>query len=237
MSGYIDLHTHLLPGIDDGAETTQDAQVIVDAAKEAGFTTLALTPHHMSGVYESEDEALTEALAGLEIGEGATTVFGREYYLDEHFMAMIEQGALHTIGESNALLVELPMMKIPSFAADCAFRLRLRGYVPLLAHPERYREVISKPARAEELRDKGFLLQVNIGSLVGVYGRKVRKTAETLFKKGLVAVVASDIHRGKHAGSIYKDGIEALTDLVGKKGRERYLSEHPRRLLASDFDE
>lgn len=236
MGGYIDLHTHVLAGVDDGSENVEESRRMVDAARDAGFTTIVATPHRIADVYDATDEQIDRGLAELRNSLGDTPdlalVAGAEYYLDDRFMELLDRGALRTLGDSRTVLVELPMMRLPPYAADYAFRMRLKGYLPLLAHPERYNDLVRRPKRAAELVRMGYALQVNLGSLAGIYGSRVRKTAQVLVEKGWVEAVASDIHSADRADAIYRDGPKALRKVAGDAGLERLLREQPARLLA-----
>ena len=237
MSGLIDLHTHILPGLDDGAASLEEGGQILQAAVQAGFSRVMATPHRILDLYNATDDQIDqgiEALARL-AGEsaGVTLGAGAEYYLDERFLEMLQNGRLRTLGDSSTVLVELPMMHIPPFSADFAFKMRLKGYTPLLAHPERYNDLIQKPKLGQVLVRMGYALQLNLGSFSGMYGSQVKKAARYLVDKELATVVASDIHAPRHIASIYEAGLAALRKLVGDAGVDRLMRQEPERLLAS----
>jgi protein-tyrosine phosphatase len=237
MSGFIDLHTHMLPGLDDGAAEESEAEAILAAASQAGFSTVVATPHRIERVYDADDRRIDESVEHLSARAAKLDIellSGAEYYLDDRFLTRLEAGPLFCLGKSNTVLVELPMMTLPSFFGEYAFRIRLKGYVPLLAHPERYRDIAAKPKQAEQLVEKGFLLQVNLGSFAGLYGRTVRKTARFLVEQGLAVAAASDIHSPGYAERIYGDGIAALRRVIGDGGIAALLSDGPKRLLESN---
>lgn len=237
--GFIDLHTHILPGLDDGAKSFEESITIALAARQAGFSTIAATPHFMEGVYKPEGEQIDEGVArlvqllGADAGE-MSIIKGSEYYLDDHFFLLVDAKKLMVLGESKTVLVELPMMRLPPFAAEFAFRLQLKGYTPLLAHPERYHDIASKPKRIRELTEKGFLVQVNLGSLSGLYGRTVTKAARYIIEKGYATVCASDIHSPKHIDDIYTQGVAALIDLAGDSAVKQLLVTGPKQLLLNE---
>ena len=236
MENLIDLHAHILPGIDDGAQTIDEALKIARAARKAGFCAIAATPHRLEGVYDVSEETVIDAFEKLQNaikkeGVDITLYRGAEYYLDDRFLPLLEQGKMVGLGGSKTLLCELPMMRIPPYFADFAFRMRLKGYTPLLAHPERYNDIVRKPKRARELVEKGFLLQVNLGSFSGLYGRTVRKTARFLIEDGLVTVAASDVHAPKYTEKIYDQGMNDLVKFVGEQAFKELSILGPQRLL------
>lgn len=238
MSNYIDLHTHLLPGLDDGSADFEETKKIIKAAADAGFETLVATPHRIQGIYDASNQSIDREIQRLRVdwdGKAPCTILsGVEYYLDDRFATDLEKGLLFPLGNSKTLLVELPMMNMPPYAADYAFRMQLKGWTPLLAHPERYNDIVAKPKKAGELVRMGYLLQINLGSIAGMYGRRVAKTAKRLLDNDLVTVVASDIHSQKYCERIFGEGIERLEKIAGGRGLQRYLSTEPARLLSLD---
>ncbi|MCZ7583281.1 MAG: protein tyrosine phosphatase [Deltaproteobacteria bacterium] len=237
MSGYIDLHCHFLPGVDDGVATADDAVTCLRAAADAGFEAVVLTRHQMAGVYEvPADEArrgredLTARMSGD--GVGVTLYDGAEHYIDDRFIGRLGDG-LETLAAKTALLVEIPMMMIPPFLRDVAFRLRLKGYAPILAHVERYREVMESPRKARALSDMGFLLQVNLGSLTGLYGRRVEKAARWVLDEELAFCAASDAHGPSMLAPTYGKGIKELRR-YGENVLSLLLRDNPRRVVLGE---
>jgi len=237
VSGFIDLHSHFLPGVDDGVSTVEDALECLRGAGQAGFQAVVLTRHLMSGVYEvPADEAkrrrveLAEAArkAGLTIG----LFDGAEHYMDDFFLDLIEKGP-ETLAGGKAVLVEMPLLSTPPFVGDVAFRLRVKGLVPILAHVERYREVAKDPRIARDLSEMGYLLQVNLGSLAGFYGRRVARAARWALEEDLVFCAAGDGHGPDMLASAYRDGIKELRK-YGEDTVNRLLSENPRKAMDKD---
>ena len=236
MPDFIDIHTHLLPGLDDGSGNREETTKIIKAAVAAGFKTIVATPHRIHGVYDASNEEILEEVRRLADAMDDNTqcklLSGVEYYLDDRFAVDLEKGQLFPLGNSKTVLVELPMMTLPPYAADYAFKMQLKGWKPLLAHPERYNSIVAKPKKAKELVRMGYSLQVNLGSFSGMYGRRVAKTAKYLVDNDLVSVVASDVHSSRYCDRIFNDGIAKLNKIAGPEGVERYLSLEPARLLA-----
>jgi len=232
---YIDIHTHILPGIDDGAKTLEESLEIIGGAKKAGFSTMVATPHKIETVYDPTDKIIRDSMAALNEHEQRwdklKIISGVEYYMDDRFFHLLERGSLICLGDSKTVLVELPMMHMPPFAIEYPFKIRLKGYTPLLAHPERYNYIISKPKAARDLVEKGFLLQANLGSFAGIYGRRVAKTARRLLKDGLYTVAASDIHSAKNIRGIYQDGLARLKKAAGERLALDLLYHGPLKLL------
>ncbi len=237
MSGFVDLHSHLLPGADDGVATEADALECLRAAQGAGFTDIVLSRHQMAGVYTLGAQAARagrEALqrAADEAGIAIRLHDGAEHYADDVFLGAVATGP-EAIAGGRTLLVEVPMMGLPPFMADLAFRIRVKGYSPLLAHVERYRDVIDKPRRGRDLADMGYLLQVNLGSLAGVYGRQVERAARELLGDGVVFCVAGDVHGPKWVAPSWVRGIKELRS-YGDAAVRTWLADNPGRVLRGD---
>ncbi len=235
MSGYIDIHSHLLPGVDDGVKSTAEALECFSFAKKAGFGDLVMTRHLMSGVYDASREKAAEKIGQLELlldeaGIDIRLHNGAEYYLDETFLPKLDTG-VETLANGRYLLVEMPLMQIPNFLPEVAFRIRLKGYIPILAHVERYREIAEKPAKAFKLREMGFLLQVNLGSLVGMYGTSVAKTVRFVLDKELAFCAAGDVHGASWLAPIYMAGVKELKMTWGEKVASMLLRDNPQAVL------
>jgi len=234
--GLIDLHCHILEGLDDAPNNEREIIDICKAAFDAGFSTLTATPHVMSGVYDNAPDHVNEAGRKLEqaVRESVpelTIRTGAEYYLDDAFLSTLRQGEVMSLGGSDHVLVELPMIRLPEAAGEFAFRIRLKGYKPILAHPERYADIAKDPPRAHDLVEMGYLLQINLGSIAGMYGRHARRAAVYMLQNDLVFCCASDIHSIRHAPDIFEDGLVQLRDSLSPEAFETLLAINPSKAL------
>ena len=194
----IDIHTHLLPGVDDGAEDLDSALRCLKVMAECGVTDVFLTPHHIPGEYEnkkdrtlSKTEALKEALSQEGIGVNLHT--GSELYLTE--TAGKDPGfGEFVMGDSDYILVETAMNGFPLNLREILYLMVRKGFKPILAHPERYLDIIQDISIAEELVYRNVYLQANAGSFLGEHGRSVMNTAWEMFQKGYYHFIASDHH-------------------------------------------
>jgi len=205
----VDIHSHLIPGIDDGVETFEEAGEILRFMINLGYTKVVTTPHIMGDFYQNNPGIINEGLNELreylktekidiEVDAAA------EYHLDEHFISLIENNEeLLTIG-NNYILFETPFMNEPVYLKETIFTLASKGYKPILAHPERYNYLLDNWSFIEELIDRGVFLQINLMSLSGHYSKPVQKMAEKLLKKQMVSFVGSDIHRPAHLDSFHR---------------------------------
>jgi protein-tyrosine phosphatase len=191
----IDLHCHILPGIDDGADTWEESMEMARISVAGGVKTAIATPHFsrdlspdfVKNLVKEFNERLSDANISL------TVMPGMEIYLDPEIPNLLKTGHLQTIGDKY-LLIELPMNHLPLYTDEVLFRIMVMGYTVILAHPERNRQVIENPGLVFGWLQQGMLVQINSGSLLGNFGSEVRKTCETLLKANLVHFMGSDAH-------------------------------------------
>ena len=202
-----DVHSHLLPGVDDGAKTIEESFAIIDQMIDMGYTKIITTPHIMSGYYNNTIESLTksyEQFLPVLRKKGYTIPFecAAEYYLDEQVHArVVNKETFLTFGQ-RCLLFETNFISEPYQLKEFIFQLTLQGYRPVLAHPERYQYMSLE--KAEDLRNRGVLLQVNMLSLIGAYGPPIQKLAEKLISKRWVDMLGSDCHNLDHVHALGK---------------------------------
>jgi tyrosine-protein phosphatase YwqE len=198
-----DMHSHLLPGIDDGATNLEDSIQLILHLKEIGYRKFITTPHIFWDMYRNTPAIIQEKLGILreELVRREIDVeieAAAEYYCDEHFEKLIEEQNLLTFGKKKYILFEI------SFAAEnvnlsrAIFNMRLAGYSPILAHPERYDFWHRDFSRYESMIDKDVHLQLNINSLTGQYGPDTKRVSERLIEKGMISFLGTDCHHLGH---------------------------------------
>lgn len=199
----IDMHSHLIPGIDDGAQTVEDSILLIKRMMDMGFRGAVTTPHVKHEHYPNTTETINTGLNVLRTALHEQQInfpirAAAEYYIDDSFMALLETQPLLTVTD-NQVLVELSFMSEPMGLADILFKIQTLGYKPILAHPERYQYMHERPQIYEDLRNRGCYLQLNTNSLTGYYGKGVKQMAEKLLANGLYDYCGSDMHHEKHA--------------------------------------
>lgn len=200
----VDVHSHLIPGIDDGAKTIEDSLNLLKEFQDLGYKKVITTPHVMSDFYRNTSEII---LSGLEDVRKAAKAAGltiqidaaAEYNLDADFEPLIDAGTLLTFGD-NYMLFELPFMSEPPMLNDIIWKLQAKGYKPVLAHVERYPYWFDQWDKIVGLKDRGVFIQLNINSLTGHYGPDVKLVGEKLIDNNLVDLVGSDCHNMNHMG-------------------------------------
>jgi len=193
-----DMHSHLIPGIDDGASTIEESLNLIRKMKECGFSKIITTPHIMSDNFKNNPEII---LSGLEVLRKAVKAEGidieieaaAEYFIDDGFEKLFQNNELLTFGD-NYLLVELSYFYFYNGFFSLLFELNVAGYKVILAHPERYSYFHDKYDIYEEMKNRGLYFQLNTISLSGYYSKKVQKTAEKLIDLGFIDFAGSDIH-------------------------------------------
>jgi protein-tyrosine phosphatase len=195
----VDMHSHLLPGLDDGVRSFEEAADIIRQFQALGYRKLITTPHVMSDTYRNTPEIILNRLAELRhyLAEQNITMAveaAAEYYLDEHLISMVEKNIpLLTLGD-HYVLFETNFLTEPYHLKEFIFLLGVKGYHPVLAHPERYIYLQQDFSKAEDLIQRDVLFQINISSFTGYYSKGAQQTAEKLVDKGWVHFLGSDCH-------------------------------------------
>ncbi len=198
----VDIHSHLIPGIDDGSQTMDETIAMLAKFQSLGYKKVITTPHVMSDSFPNTSENI---LAGLEdvreeikkVGLTIEIEAAAEYYFDETFIAKIKTKDLLTFGD-NYVLLEFAFHSPPQYIDQMFFELQSRGYRPVVAHFERYMYYLGKIDQATEWRRKGINIQININSLFGHYGPEIKKQAERLIDAGEFDFIGTDCHRIEH---------------------------------------
>ena len=225
----VDLHSHLLPGIDDGARSPGHSLALIKMLKELGFHTLITTPHVMAELYPNTTEIITEkhgeVLKMLEEKEIDINLrAAAEYLMDEGFSDKIDSNNLLTL-PGKRVLVEMSFFAAPPMLEDYLFRLQTKGYHPLLAHPERYLFLKGNMGKYRELKDRGCEFQLNLLSLSGYYGKPVRENAYQLMEAGLIDFLATDLHHEGQAERLQEmlQDRQVAKVLAGREFKNREL--------------
>jgi protein-tyrosine phosphatase len=235
--GYVDLHCHLLPEVDDGAKSLAESLAMARVLVEVGFEAVAPSPH--AWIDSPGPETIRErrdALQEVLDREGIPLRLhpNAENPLDDELFTRLARGDARTLGAGRFILVEAPFDGPLPSVLDLIFRLKVKGLTPLFAHPERCHEFATNPKRAREAVDAGALLQLELGSPLGRYGPAARKVAERLLAQDLYAVAASDLHGPVGAERWIPQAIDTLHERVGAEKARSLLSVNPGRLLRGE---
>ena len=234
----IDIHAHILPGVDDGAADLDTALQMARMAADSGVTDLIATPHcNQRFRYENyADEELTERFVQLEqaVRDAAISLRlhrGIEVYGTLDTAQLLQQGKLTTLCGSRYLLLEFDFSEEPSFMAHVLRSVRAEGVTPIVAHPERYRALQSDPSVLYEWVLRGIHLQINKGSLSGYFGRSAFQTAMRLLRHDLASFVASDAHGVNRRTPVLTDAYDWVQEQFSMRRAERLFQSNPDRVL------
>ncbi|MFN3875153.1 MAG: tyrosine-protein phosphatase, partial [Flavobacteriales bacterium] len=203
-----DVHSHLIPGIDDGARTLEQSIELLRAMEQLGYRKAITTPHSMADGYRNNPEVILGGLERLRAearsqGLAIDVDAAAEYYLDHELEHKVARREVLTFGD-NLLLFELPFISEPQVLAAMVFQMQTQGYRPVLAHPERYGYWHGDFSKYERLKERGVLFQLNVVALSGAYGPRAREAAERLIDAGAYELLGSDCHNMNHNEAIRK---------------------------------
>lgn len=217
-SNHIDIHSHLLPGIDDGSTSVEESISLINQMSAIGFKNIITTPHLITNVWNNTEESVTakhsEVIVSIRDNcEVATFDVGIEYMMDDIFMKRVQTEKLLTL-KDNYILVEVSYLNPPIQLYEIIFEIQLAGYKPILAHPERYLFYHKSFKEYRKLKNAGCLFQLNLLSTVGYYGKNIELATERLLSENYYDFVGSDIHHQKHINAFSnKVNLKSLPQL------------------------
>ncbi len=235
--GYIDLHCHLLPAIDDGARTLDDSLAMARTLVAAGFSDVAPSPHAWPELPDAGVAAQKRTQVAQRLAEEHVAIAlhpNAENRLDADLFDRIERGDPRPLGTGRYLLVEAPFQAPLPRLLDLVFRLKTKGFTPLIAHPERCLEFREHPERARQAVDGGAALQMELGALTNRYGPEARRTAERILDDGLYAIAATDMHGPVGAELWVPQAIAELKRRLGERGALAMLKDNPGHVLRGE---
>ena len=219
----IDVHSHILPNIDDGSRSIDETFNLIKEAKEAGFEGIICTSHYMENYYETDRperevwiNAIHENLKNKNIE--MNLYLGNEIYMSDNIIKLLEDGKATTMNDTSYVLFELPLNVEPMNLYDMVYEMQQYKIVPILAHPERYSFVQTDPELIYDLIDKGVLMQANYGSIVGQYGKKAQMIVQKFLENNMIHMLGTDAHR---QNTIYPKIPEILVELKSLIGEEK----------------
>lgn len=202
-----DVHSHFIPGIDDGAQTLEQSIELITNMAQLGYRKVITTPHSMADGYKNSPEVILGGLEKLRAGVRSAGIdievdAAAEYYLDHLLEEQVIAGTVLTFGD-KLLLFELPFIGEPAMLRQVVFQMQTQGYRPVLAHPERYSFWYNDFEKFVELKDRGVLFQLNLVALSGAYGPQAKQLAERMIDAGYYELLGSDCHNMNHVQAIH----------------------------------
>ena len=226
----IDIHAHILPGVDDGPDTMGEAVKIAQKAASDGVRCIVATPHMLEAPSVRRIETITHQAAILEreiLSRNLDLVIkvSAEFFISPDFPVYMKScGQLAISGEKKYVLVELPMYQVPEYTDTVIFQLGLDNYTPIIAHPERNMEIQQDPQILDRFIQRGALAQLNAGSLTGQYGRRAKKAAQKLLRQNLIHMMGSDIHLCPDGPYPLLKGLRAAAKIVGREKAKQLVN-------------
>lgn len=230
----IDLHAHVLPGVDDGPSNEEQARELLVRLREDGVTDVVSTPHFLPDLYEPTSSEIETALERMQSEVSEVILHpGREIRLSgPEVVGRILDGSFSTLaGSGRYSLIELPFQGIPVGALEALKRLHEGGIKPILAHPERNETLARSPDQCEEFIEAGLLLQVNAGSILGRDGPAVRDASRYLFERQWVSFVANDAHDTRRRSPCLTEALDVLESDWDVQNVKRFVEDNPRAVL------
>lgn len=232
----IDFHSHILPGIDDGSKNLEQSIAMVNEAKKVGFTKIISTSHYMENYYECNEKNRKELLEQVQKNmNGIELCLGNEIYITNNIIELLQNGQASSINWTKYVLFEFPLITTrPMNDKEVIYRLVENGYIPIIAHPERYPFIQENPDYLFELEEMGALFQANYGSIIGMYGLKAKKTLKILLKNNLISFFGSDAHRPEQVYNKMPKIIKKLKKIISNEEFEEFTEINPERVLKNE---
>ena len=208
-----DMHSHLIPGVDDGSPSVQDSLLMIKGMSDMGYKKLIITPHFMTGFYNNTPDGIRHSLSVLKEAVARQNIdidldVAAEYYIDYDFMQDLGKKPMLTFG-NKMLLFECSFTNQHRNFDETVFEMQINGYKPVLAHPERYTYWHGSTRQLQEFHDRGILFQLNLLSIIGAYSHSVNKAALTLIDNGLCDFIGTDLHNAHHLAIIENATVPA----------------------------
>lgn len=239
----IDLHTHILPGLDDGSKNLAESLSMAQVASDDGIHTIVATPHVLQGVFDNDKNKILLAVTQLnqtlqEQNIAVHILPGAEYYLEADIPLKLSQGELLTINNNGRyLLVELPSAFIPEYTAQVLYEIQLQGVTPIIAHPERNAGFSRRPDILQEMISRGVLAQVTSASITGLFGKKVKRTAFSFLRRGLVHLVSSDAHSSRGRAPLLSQAQKEIEKHHGSHIAQLLVIQNPGSIIKGESTE
>lgn len=216
----IDIHAHILPDVDDGPETVEESIAILRAAAEQNITGIIATPHFKINSYKLSSEEINRKVELLQRkvetkGFNINIMPGAEVRITQNLAQKASTEEIPTLNNTDYMLIELPMDKIPHYTDHVLYDLKVMGYKPVICHPERNKRIIKEPSYIENWIEAGIYIQINASSLLGVFGKNAKNTAFKLINKNLFNLLASDAHSTNNRKIYLKEGLNLIKQATG----------------------
>lgn len=235
----IDVHSHIIPKIDDGSQSFEDSYTMFLEASKAGFTDIISTSHYMEDYYEVDSIKRCAWIVAMnkilkEHNVNLNLYCGNEIYITQNLVKLIKEKKASTLADSKYVLFELPMNNNIVYLNEIIFEIKSSGLIPIIAHPERYTYVQKNPNMLMELVKQGVLFQGNFASIIGKYGNNAKDTIKKLLKANMIHFLGTDCHKSNDVYIKMNDIIQELKKILGDEKLEELTETNPRHIIKNE---
>jgi protein-tyrosine phosphatase len=234
----IDIHSHIMPEIDDGARNLDEALEMARIAAADGIEYMVSTPHMFNGLSSNPQPAeIVDRVAALNaaIGNiGLTILPGNEVHISHEIVEQAKNNRFTKINQKNYMLVEFPQLTVPVGSDELLYRLQLQGVRPILVHPERNGQMQNHPSTIARFVERGVLIQITAMSVTGEFGPAAKACADVLLRHNCVHFLATDTHRPKSRPPILSRGRDAAAAIIGAEAAAALVDDNPRAVIAGE---
>jgi protein-tyrosine phosphatase len=240
IDGYVDIHCHIVPHIDDGARSSTQALRMIDIAYKNGIRAMIATPHYEVGKYDNNIDEIQKQFSkikdlALKKYRDFKLYLGNEIFYSYGVVNNLEEGKIFTLADSKYVLVEFSPNDKYKYISESLYELVNNGYIPVLAHAERYEEVIEDIDNVERLVDAGVYIQINAHTIAGKYGHGIRRRVMKMIKNDLVHFIGTDTHSDGHRSPDLEECIKYLNKKTDEETVVRLLSTNPQKIIAKEY--
>jgi protein-tyrosine phosphatase len=230
---FIDIHCHILPGLDDGPLTIEESLKMIEIAKQDGISHIFATPHIIDGMYDNGTGKILDSVKRLRahVSDTVNIFYGADVRITFDLIEKIERKEVLTLNSPRYMLIEFPEYIVPPHVDNLIFNLRHRGITPIITHPERHLRLMRDLPALSALREEGALCQITAMSITGGFGRSVKKACFTMIEKELVDFVASDAHNSKGRPPILSKAYEDIDKRFGRDISDRIFFSNPKMVV------
>ena len=232
----IDMHSHILPGIDDGSRDIEETYKLLIEAYDVGFTKVISTSHYYLGYYEENENTRKSYIDDInnnlqEMNYNIQICIGSEIFITNEIINLLKEHKASSINGTKYVLFETAFGTEPQNLKNVIYSLMSNNYIPIIAHPERYSYVQKNPNKLLELIDLGVLFQSNFGSIIGQYGKEAKKTVSLLLKNNFIHFLGTDAHRKNTIYTLIPQAIESLKEIISEEELEELTTINPNLVL------
>ncbi len=240
IDGYVDIHCHIVPHIDDGARSSTQALRMIDIAYKNGIRAMIATPHYEVGKYDNNIDEIQKQFSkikdlALKKYRDFKLYLGNEIFYSYGVVNNLEEGKIFTLADSKYVLVEFSPNDKYKYISESLYELVNNGYIPVLAHAERYEEVMEDIDNVERLVDVGVYIQINAHTIAGKYGHGIRRRVMKMIKNDLVHFIGTDTHSDGHRSPDLEECIKYLNKKTDEETVVRLLSTNPQKIIAKEY--